>query len=160
MTNICCNEIRVTAISIGRGKTLNYELFHLNQLALGVQCRQVLWDSWNPSLLRVWSNEKKKDWLRTSSQSDKEVPTPESQIPELSCILLQVSSVPFLTLGFRTEKLYNLIQKKLMGDYQSVRPGVVRPGLTISSHKHGFKEKIWLLLLFRDPRQKQLVLPG
>lgn len=83
---------------------------------------------------------------------DQEVPTPGSQIPELSCIVPQVPSVPFQTLGCRTETLYNLIPTKFMGDshwdlvwFLHCLP---RPHHPFS--QHGFKRKIWLLLLFRQ----------
>lgn len=81
---------------------------------------------------------------------DQEVPTPGSQIPELSCILPQVPSVPFQTLGFRIETLYNLIPTKFMGNYHWDL-GWFLHCLPRSHHpfsQHGFKKKIWLLLLF------------
>lgn len=79
----------------------------------------------------LWSNKRKKDWLRTSPQIDKKGPTPEFQIPEWSCILLQVPSVPFQTLAFSTQELKNLRPNKLMGTIKALRPGVVP---TTSTH--------------------------
>ena len=96
---------------------------------------------------------------------DKEVPTSESQIPDLSCFIIQDPSVPLQTLGFRTEKLQNLTPTKLLGNSQGNETWSgsykVCSGLTFPPHKCGFREKdLMVIVQRRDLRQEQLVLPG
>ena len=69
----------------------------------------------------------------------------------------------FQTLGFRTEKLQNLVSTKLMEDSQGSKShrgaDKICPGLTFPSHKQGFKGQVWLVL-FREAGHKLPVLPG
>lgn len=68
------------------------------------------------------------------------------------------------TLGFRTEKLQNLVSTKFIEDSQGSKShrgaDKICPGLTFPSHKQGFKEQVWPVLLFREAGHKLPGLPG
>lgn len=102
----------------------------------------------------------RRSWLRMSNQWT----SPDPRIPDSKTeVHLTVKSLQFhlksktvQTLGFRTEKLQNLIPTKLMEDYQGIKSQrgsyKVCPGLTLPSHKQGFKEQVWPVSLFKEKK--------